>query len=139
MLLTCRGLQDVSGVNSWRPAQGPLEFTEGDGPAIYIQLYDASVLTAREGFSPPGRRYVPAGTTNALQVTLTNLDSGKEVSRAATQPFSGDGSIWKLQLQPTDKIRGTVDMALELTETTGGDDTVIRGRAKAVLSIYPRS
>ena len=114
MLLSARFLNDVANVNSFEYAD-VAEFTEGDPASVYFQLIDASLDKAGEGFVPSGRRYVPA-TGATLQVTIESLDDSKEIVRTATQPFASDGSIWKVDLLATDKIRGTANLRLKLTE-----------------------
>lgn len=133
MLLSCRFLDNVCGVNSfeYRPQ---LRFSEGDGPEIYLQLIDASQDRAEAGFNPGGRRYVP-GTGAILQVTLDNINSANVVTRVASQPFPGDASIWKIQLLATDKVSGTV--ALRLALTVGGK--TISGKVMNALLVTPTS
>lgn len=132
MLLTLRPLNDVGSVNSFSYAQA-FEFTEGDGPALYFQLIDASLDTANKGFMPSGRRYVPA-TGATLQCIVTNINNANVVTRFASQPFTQDPSIWLLQLQPTDYVRGTADIKLTLTEGT----KVTRGIASRVILANPQ-
>ena len=114
MLLSARFLNDVANVNSFEHAD-VAEFTEGDPASVYFQLIDASLDKVVDGYVPAGRRYVPAvGAT--LQCTVESLDDAKQIVRLATQPFSNDGSIWKLDFLSTDKIRGTANLRLKLTE-----------------------
>ena len=114
MLLSARFLNDVANVNSFEYAD-VAEFTEGDPAAVYFQLIDASLDKPGEGFVPSGRRYVPASGAT-LQVTIESVDDAKEIVRTATQPVANDGSIWKVDFLATDKIRGTANMRLRLTE-----------------------
>ncbi len=114
MLLSARFLNDVANVNSFEHAD-VAEFTEGDPASVYFQLIDASLDKVVDGYVPAGRRYVPAiGAT--LQCTVESLDDAKQIVRLATQPFSNDGSIWKLDFLSSDKIRGTANLRLKLTE-----------------------
>lgn len=130
MLLSARFLNDVANVNSFEYAD-VAEFTEGDPAAVYIQLIDASLDKSLEGFVPAGRRYVPAvGAT--LQCTVESLDDSKQIVRMATQPFSSDGSVWKLDFLATDKIRGTANIRLKLTEGS----VVRNGLVKSGLRIH---
>lgn len=118
MDLYCRFWDNVASANSYRQA-AQLSFTEGGSRPVYLQLIDQSQDTSDDGFSPPGRRYVPQpGAT--LLVTLLNLDQAIQVQKAAIQPFSGDASVWKIDTYPSDKLRGTVSLRLALTE---GSDT----------------
>lgn len=124
MLLTAKMLHNVAGVNAFDSADA-LRFTEGDSTPLTFVLVDAAL---------GGRRYVaPAGST--LQVTLFNVDDDIQIVRAASQPFSGDLSMWRLTLLTTDIIRGTVTMGLKLTEPDGLGTKVIYGRLENALRV----
>lgn len=115
MLLSARILQDVQSVNSFRYSQAA-QLSQGDTATIYIQLVDASLDRAMEGYNPAGRRYIPASGAT-LAVTLPSLNQLKQISgRAASQPFPGDLSIWSFTILSTDIIRGTVGLQLALNE-----------------------
>lgn len=114
MKLSARILENVTGVNAFSYAN-QASFTEGDTPTIYFQLIDMSQDRADAGFVPAGRRYMPANGTT-LMVTLDHIDAARKTVRAATQPFLTDPSIWALTLLSTDKLRGTINMKLVLTE-----------------------
>lgn len=130
MLLSARPLKDVSDVNSFQHDL-QLAWTQGDALDVYFQLIDASLDRPDQGFNPGGRRFCPAdGAT--LSVVLENLDDEKKITRAATQPFEGDSSIWKLTINATDKIRGTPHMRLTLTEGA----VVTRGKASMLFRIH---
>jgi hypothetical protein len=131
MLLSARPLKDVQNVNSFEP-DSQLSWTEGDVIDIYFSLVDLSLDHPEQGFNPSGRRYIPsAGAT--LSVVIENIDDSKKLTRLASQPFAGDGSIWKLALTASDKCRGTPQMRLTLTEGT----KVTRGLLKNSLKIHP--
>lgn len=132
MLLSARILNNVSGVNAFSSVS-VMEFTEGDGPTIYFQLVDLSSDRADQGFNPPGRRYIPASGAT-LQCVIHHPDDEKKITRYATQPFTQDGSLWALQLQPTDHVRGSVDLLLTLTE--GG--RITRGALRSSINAYPQ-
>jgi len=114
MLLSARFLNDVANVNSFEYAQVG-QFTEGEASSVYFQLIDASVDGALKGFSPAGRRYIPA-TGATLSVVVNSIDDSVKITRAATNPFPDDRSIWKLDFLSTDKITGTASLQLTLTE-----------------------
>lgn len=133
MLLSARFLQDVQGVNSWEPSSS-LQWTEGDQLDMYFQLIDASLDRPEQGFYPSGRRYVPA-TGATLSCVIENIDDAKKITRLASQPFVNDGSIWKLSILGTDRIRGTPQMRITLTEGT----KVTRGCIKLGLKICPQT
>lgn len=113
-LLGCRFLLSLANVNSYRPAER-LTFYEGDSATIYLQLVDQNTGEAECG-QPPFRRYVPAAGS-ALRVTLRNLDSAIQATKVATQPFPGDASIWSFAVIPSDQLRGTVSLGLDLLES----------------------
>lgn len=129
MLLSARVLRDVANVNSFDYADA-FQFTEGDATVLYIQLCDMTVETAKEGFSPPGRRYMPA-VAATLSVIIENIDTAKKITRSATQPFSQDASIWSIPILATDAIRGTSNLRLVLTES----GVVTRGTVKNAISV----
>lgn len=135
MLLSCRILDDVSGVNSYEYSS-QLQITEGDTPDIYIQLINNALNRPDQGFVPSGRRYCPSGTTsNTLSVTLDNIDDAKKYTKTATQPFDQDKSIWKITLTSSDKIRGTVGLKLTLTETSGATVKTTKGLLQSAIGV----
>ncbi len=114
MLLACRFLIDVAGVNSFEYAES-VEWYQGDSQTLYVQLIDASLDRPQDGYVPAGRRYIPAqGST--LTVTFSNIDSAKVVTRSATQPFAQDGSIWSIPILPSDPFKGSISVHLKLNE-----------------------
>lgn len=115
MQISARILDNVSDVNSYTAVRR-LELTEGDLPKIYVMLVDASKDRAEDGFFPGGRRYMPAAGS-MLSITLDHIDTARKLTRVATQPFPLDPSIWMIELMPTDKVLGTVNMILSLTES----------------------
>lgn len=133
MRLSCRILADVGGVNSFRTVESAFA-NVGDPLTVYLQLVDESLDLASEGFQPAGRRYCPPASTT-LKVKTDSTDSTKKVDRSATQPFSNDSSVWKLELLSTDKVRGTIDLVLTLTEPT----RVLTGRRVAGVRISDTS
>jgi hypothetical protein len=129
MKLSLRMLDNVAGINNFEFVNQVL-MTEGDTPQIYFQLVDLAKDRAEQGFDPAGRRYVPAfGAT--LQVTLDHIDQARKVVRSASQPFSQDPSIWAVTLLPTDKLRGTVNLKVALTEGS----QVTQGMLQAALNV----
>ncbi len=116
MILNCRFLVDVAGVNTFQyTAQA--EMYAGDTQDLYIQLTDAALDRTEQGFVPAGRRYCPpAGTT--MSVTFKNMNDAKVVTRAAVQAFPElDASIWYIPLMGSDPLAGTITMSATLTET----------------------
>ena len=132
MILSARPLIDVASVNIYRPA--PVwQFTENDPVSLYFQLVDTALDTETEGFTPAGRRYIPA-TGATMSVTLDSIDMIKSLTRSATNPYSDDRSIWLLQLLATDLVRGSIGMTLTLTE---GSD-IKRGRVQTIALVNSR-
>jgi hypothetical protein len=133
MLLRARILYNVSSVNKFDYVD-QAEFTQGDSVDIYFQLTDANLDKAVAGYQPAGRRYMPAdGAT--LSVKLDNIDDNIQVTRAASQPFTQDPSIWKVSVLATDKIVGTCALVLTLTES----GVVTNGRVDALVLIHSTS
>jgi len=133
MLLSARVLKNVVDVNTFEYATEAC-FTEGDGPAVYLQLVDVHKDCEGHGYHPGGRRYMPtAGAT--LSVVVENIDDDKKLTRTATQPFSNDPSIWKIQFMSTDPTRGTANLRLILTEP---GPRVTRGSVLNAISVDPQ-
>lgn len=129
MLLSARILRDCANVNSFEYTDS-IRFTKGDVVDVYFQLIDSSLDTASENFIPPGRRYMPVvGAT--LSIVAESIDDTKKITRTATQPFSTDGSIWKVSFLSTDTISGTANLRMTLTEGT----KVTRGLLKNAFRI----
>jgi len=123
-------LVDVSSVNSFNYAE-EVEFTEGDAVRVFFQLIDLSKDKALQQYKPSGRRYMAAAGAT-LSVVLDNIDDAKKVTRSATQPYdTSDPSIWYVDVLATDKVRGTVNLVLTLTE----DTVVTRGRLDAAIVV----
>lgn len=130
MLLSARMLNAVTSVNDFEVVQA-VQFTQGDTVDVYFQLVDVTKDRSAQGFSPTGRRYVPASGAT-LTAKLDNIDDLVSVSRAATQPYpTADPSIWRLSITATDKIIGTCALAITLTEA----GVVTRGRLEAAALV----
>lgn len=114
MLLSARALQDVANVNSFEPAT-TVQMTAGDAGTFYFQLIDKSLDLSNQGFSPAGRRYMPAAGST-LSVKIMSINDALTVTRVATQPFPLDPSIWSIPLLATDMLNGSYSMRLTLTE-----------------------
>lgn len=118
MLLSCRFLNAVKDVNTFEYADA-IEYYQGDQQQLFIQLVDASLDKTREGFNPPGRRYMPAAPAN-LFVTFRNINDVKVVRRAGVQAFpTSDPSIWSIPILSSDPLDGTISMTVELYEPNG--------------------
>lgn len=116
MLLSAHMLQAVTDVNNWQVTQ-TLRFTEGDVPAIYFQLVDLEKDTDQFSYRPTGKRFVPA-TGATLSVTISTIDTATTFTKTASIAFTGDNSIWKIQLLTTDPVlKGTFSIKLALTQS----------------------
>jgi hypothetical protein len=130
MLLSARPMLDVSDVNHFDYTT-QAEAVEACDFDVYIQLIDGAV---GRYYNPRGRRYIPAALAT-LQVTLQTIDSSMTVTRAATQPFPEDLSIWKLSLLAADGLVGTFGLQLQLTEGA----KVTNGWADSAVVISPKN
>jgi hypothetical protein len=122
MLLSAKLLNNVGGVNTFDISQ-QTSFTEGDLPVIYLRLVDLQSKIDR---------YIPA-TGATLSVTFTNVDTNKTFTKVATQPFTGDKSIWSFSFLSNENVKGT--MSLQLTLTEGA--SVTRGLVTSALLVQP--
>lgn len=126
MRLGIRNLRDVSNVNTFGYALSPPQYTEGDTQSIFFQLVD-------EDAPLPGgmaRRYIPA-TGATLTVILDSVEIQKQVTRVMVQQFVDDRSIWRLDVNAADPMRGTVDAFITLNES----GAVHRARVKGALRV----
>jgi len=131
MRLNIRPLIDIMSVNSFE-ITSETSWTEGDVLQFTFQLCDVSLDTSAQGYSPAGRRYVPAAGAT-LSVVLENVDDARKITRLATQPFAADGSIWSIPILATDKTRGTPQVRFTLTEPGG---VVTSGVIKNLVRIW---
>lgn len=130
MLLSGQILDNVAGVNDFEVVP-EARFTEADPVFIYIRLCD---LNKDKNSRPAGRRYIPA-TGATLQITIKSVDTAKTLVKTATNPYSGDTSIWRIQLTAADALKGTYSMQLALTEGA----SVTRGLLSNVIVAQPQS
>ncbi len=120
---------DLTTVNQFR-AQPSLRLVSGDPATLYVQLLNESYDCS--SFDPQTIRYVP-NTGATLSVVLDNIDTSRRITKAATQPFAGDASIWSISLTPSESARleGTISLKFTLTEGTA----VRNGRLAAGILI----
>lgn len=134
MLLRARFMNNVASVNQFDWVQ-QVEMSEGDGPVtVTFQLIDSSVDREDQGWKPnvAGRRYVPAAGAT-LQVVLKNIDDAKTLTKVASQAYpTTDPSVWSFQIASTDPVKGTISLALILTESA----KVTRGLVPAAIRVY---
>jgi len=112
MRLNARILKNVASVNQFEYAnQAYLQ--EGQANEFYIQLVDLNKLPSGSEECP--LRYIPQGTTISVKVMFPALDSDNEVEITATQPFSDDGSIWKVNLSSSQDVSsGSITVTLTI-------------------------
>jgi hypothetical protein len=115
MRLGARLLTAVGNVNVFSYAT-EASASVGDPLDVYLQLVDTDQHLNSQGFFPAGNRYMPASGA-VLLIDIQNLDDAKAFTRAATQPFAQDPSIWRLQILATDPVAGTVSLRARLTES----------------------
>lgn len=113
MRLSARLLTSVGSANVFSYAT-ELQASVGDPLDVYFQLVDLDQLQG-PAFIPNGLRYVPAVGATML-VDVQNLDDARAFTRAATQPFVGDSSVWKVPILSSDPLTGTVSLRVRLTE-----------------------
>jgi len=113
MIFSARVLENVTDVNHFSHAT-EVQADEGSPFTFYFQLVDKAQNKQTQGYDPVGLRYIPdAGST--CTVTFLNIDDDLEFTRAATQPFSGDWSIWSCSVLGSDPISGTGSIKITLT------------------------
>jgi hypothetical protein len=134
MRLSLRPLTDVQNVNSYEVVPGEITWTEGDVLTFYFQLCDISLDTSAQGYSPPGRRYVPAAGST-LTVILENVDDDKKITRTATQPFATDGSIWSISILSSDKTKGSPQLKFNLVEP---GSVLTSGILRNAVRVWPK-
>lgn len=133
MLLSARPLINVSGVNDFEISD-TVSFTQGDALYVYFQLIDQNKDRTIQGFKPSGRRYVPA-SGSTLSVVIPSVDSTRIITKTATNPYSSDTSIWRIQITASDALVGTYSLKLTLTEGA----TVTYGTVNNMLSVSPQN
>jgi hypothetical protein len=133
-LLGARFLTGVCSVNNFDYADRASMY-EGDTTTVFLQLVDKLKDLPAAGFHPPYRRYTPPASSTLL-VTMTSLDDEKVVSRYATQPFPGDASIWSFPVNAADRLRGTVNMVLQLTQP---GSVIYSSLIQPGLSVFPKA
>lgn len=136
MRLSARILSHVADANTFEVHE-QAEFTEGDSTYIYFMLIDETADRAVEGFNPPGRRYIP-NVTSTLAVSFLSVEASRSLQRNASMAFPNDDrSIWKVPVYATDKLVGSRDMKLTLTEGTGASQKTTSGVVRHAICAVP--
>ena len=117
MKLEATPLIDCQNVNDFTYAT-EVQSTAGDPVDLYFQLSNAEKNLGQSGFNPSGLRYMPV-VGSSLKVTFININNCKQFTRYATQPFTQDPSIWKVQVLASDPLSGTVSCKFVLNEPSG--------------------
>ena len=123
MRITAKMLKNVANVNNWQYAN-QAHVQENQANDIYFQLVDLDITPAIDkSLALPDfpLRYIPQGTSIALEVTFPALRSesddvnAEQFSVAASQPFSDDKSIWKVSLTSSQLPKsGSITMKLTI-------------------------
>ena len=111
MFLKIQMLANVANFNSFGFAT-EVRMTQGNAKTVYFRLVDSE---QNETGTPPGIRYIPASGAT-ISIDFLNIDDSKKFSRAATNPFPEDTSIWAIDLLSTDPLKGTVSLKVNLVE-----------------------
>ncbi|GAC1697145.1 MAG: hypothetical protein NVS9B9_19700 [Ktedonobacteraceae bacterium] len=133
MLLSARMLNNVMSVNVFDYVN-QVQLTQGDQFTVSFQLIDLTMDTPDKGFSPAGRRYIPAAGAS-LTVLFDTLDDAKKITRACSQPYTQDPSIWQVTLMATDTIKGSGNLRLTLNEGT----VTRRGSVSMAFTIFSQN
>lgn len=106
----------------------------GDPNTLYFQIVDKDKLDGKT----PIRYMAGVGAPNqpaSIAVTFPSVDDAEELTIAATQVDSADGSIWKVDLTSS-QVPGSGSVQFAVTENT----TVRRFGVLALMSVeYPDS
>jgi len=118
VILSAKILTNVASVNQWNYCQEAQLF-EGQANEFYLQLVDLSknidIGSAIGEISDHPIRYIPQGTRVSLKASFSSVDDTEEFEINATQPFSDDGSIWKIQI-PSTQLPKSGNFQITLTE-----------------------
>lgn len=107
MSFSVKLLENVNNINQFQTVES-VRLTRGNPYSLYFRVIQPTV---------GGLRYIPAtGATGTVK--FTHIDDTKKITRAATNPFAGDKSIWKVDILATDEIQFN-SMTFELTDGTG--------------------
>jgi hypothetical protein len=109
--LGARVLRAVVNTNSWDFAN-QLDHQQGTAEDLYFQIVNQDYNVAG---TPPGIRYLPAAGST-VTITLPSFDAAKVVTLTATQPFSGDLSIFKAAILSTHDF-ASGNLVVTLTES----------------------
>lgn len=103
MKLSVKALKNVDSVNAFQYSN-QMEAFQGQPNDLYFQLFDEH----------RGIRYIPAAGSS-LTVKFDNVNSEQIINKTASNPFSQDGSIFKVSLTSVEEI-GSGGLSFILTE-----------------------
>ena len=108
MNFAVRLLDNVCNVNDFQEVE-TIELIRGNPYTLYFRVVQPNKSNLR---------YIPATPPAATGlVKFKHLEDGKSVSRAASNPFPEDTSVWSVPILPTDEIQFD-SMTFRLTEGT---------------------
>lgn len=90
-----------------------IEVSPGETVTVVMQLVDLTTVSESNRI---GTRYIPASGAT-LSVVIQSNNSANVLTKAATQPFAEDGSIWQFTLSASETAQiGAMDLLVTLTE-----------------------
>lgn len=113
MRLSAKILKNIASVNQWEFADSA-HVQEGQTNSFYFQLVDLDMTPVEgdsENLPEHPMRFLPQGSVIAVEITFPALrnesdDTGiEEFTVAASQPFSDDKSIWRIDLSSSQTPR----------------------------------
>lgn len=115
MNFAVRLLDNVCNVNDFQEVE-TIELIRGNPYTLYFKVVQPN---------KDNLRYIPVSTPIPATglAKFKHLEDGKSISRAATNPFPEDTSIWSIPILPTDEIQFD-SMTFQLTEGTGPSQKV---------------
>jgi hypothetical protein len=113
MRLTFKFLNNVKDFNTFDEVS-ELTIVEGTPQYLYIQL--AQIFDEHMSPDEHKLRYIPVDVAATLSIEFNNIDSSKNLSRIATNPFSQDKSIWRINILASDIIQSD-SITVKLTES----------------------
>jgi hypothetical protein len=129
MRLAFEILDDVNNVNSFKEVSEYV-MVSGNPDILYVRL-----INLAQPLDPSNtslyNRYIP-GVGATVTANFTSIDDSKSISRAATNPFPGDTSIFSIPILATDSI---MPDSLELTLVDGASTYTLE--LKGTLSVAP--
>ena len=109
MKLSAKFLKNVENVNSFQYVP-QWDISEGSAQSLYFQIIDKQ----KEDI-----RYMPQDAPITVKVFFLSIDDDQIIEKTATQPFTDDKSIWKIDLLVTDVPNsGAVKFSVDENGTT---------------------